>query len=237
MATNIIYGYWFIGLCSLGVIFNMLNILTLSRKNMTSPVNIIFLILAIVHCVFLMACIPYSYIYHLMITYDITWCTYAWAVYALIFMIIASVVHSIHIWLTILLATYRHMVVVYPFKRGIWNSTKKTLVVALGICFLSPTVIVFIYQQFYILPLDVILNADYFITTNISVNTNSTYYGAALYLPKEEEYVKLWSIIYLVLNCLTPSVLHIILMTKYYSYICFNSSTSLLYRFSTDPNL
>lgn len=214
--TDLVHGYLSIGICITGIIFNILNIFIFSRKNMSSPVNAILLTLAIVNFIFLLGSIPYLYNSHVMAADDTCFnrFTYTWTLYVFLFSIVALPMYGMYIWLTIMLSVYRHMVVVYPFKQGIWNSTKKTYVISIGLCVLNLLWVVFPYLETQIQSKNLLPDENKKITNNLCTSTNETYYEVA-YFSLEIGILKYWNVVYAILFCLIPLVLHIFLITRW----------------------
>lgn len=200
-----IHAYLSVGICIVGITCNLLNILTLSRRKMTSPVNTILLILASIDLVYLLGFIPFAYSSHMVDTCQVHSIgnTSGWILYRSLYMIISPIMLGMSIWLTILLTLYRYMAIVYPFKSGIWNSTKKTYMVAISICL---TNIVLLTPALVNSPIHLL---------NIEVNANGRImnYQATYSVFKNDVKIQYWCDFYSAIVYIIPSFLQIFLIS------------------------
>ena len=107
-----IHGYTSMVVCILGLAFNIMNVVVLTRKNMITSTNTILTALAIADMMTMLTYLPYaSYFY----CYARPEGTYGhkkgWIIYLLITTNIFITVHTIAMWLTVSLAVFRYIVV------------------------------------------------------------------------------------------------------------------------------
>ncbi|XP_065218551.1 G-protein coupled receptor dmsr-1-like [Planococcus citri] len=136
----IIQGYVDIPICVIGLILNIFIILVITRRNMTSPMNLIFTHLAIVDFSGLLALILSSWVNF---TYYNTYVgeswTYTQAVLSIFSQESSAIFHFTSVYLITMLAIWKYIAVVHPQKECEWCDMKTTRnVVSTGykICFL-----------------------------------------------------------------------------------------------------
>lgn len=206
-----VHEYLSVGICIFGIMSNSLNILTLSRKSMASPINAILLSLSIIDLLLLFTYVPYALNGNVLILYELFngSHTFTWIFYAILYTIGCSALHAISIWITVLIAVYRYMVVVYPFKNGIWNSTKRTYIAVATVCLMNLLLITPLYLSILIQP-----TSSNQITDNSSENANVTYYTVTMAFYDAESTMHYWFTFYNVFAYLIPSILQILLISK-----------------------
>ncbi|XP_065218756.1 uncharacterized protein LOC135844465 [Planococcus citri] len=130
-----------IPICIISVIINMFNILVFTRRNMTSPVNLIFTHLAFANLSELLASASLTWIdcayYRTMMTLE-GW-TYTQAFFALRSIELASIFNNIGVYIILMLAIWKYIVVFHPSKESQWcnmKTTRNSLVVGYIICIL-----------------------------------------------------------------------------------------------------
>lgn len=199
--TGLIHGYLSIGISIIGIICNLLNIATYSRETMISPINAILLILSAFDLIILLGYIPYVYYTFLKVQYD-TFTAHVYALYKLLFAMVGVQLHGMCMWLAVLVGIYRYMIVVHPFKKGIWNSTKKTYFTITSLCLISVVIV---------LPVCLIL------LPNIINRTNNSEHNLTLSEGKHFEIdgeLKFWFLLYNLILFLIPSIVQTLLITR-----------------------
>lgn len=111
-----IHGYIAIIVCILGIIANLLNIIILTRRNMTSATNNLLSALAVSDGLTMLAYLPFAIRYYVMygIDYSPERNTYGFALFIMFYACFSVVVHSVSIWLTVTLAIFRYLFIRYP---------------------------------------------------------------------------------------------------------------------------
>lgn len=190
--TNLVHGFLSLAICTFGISCNLLNMLTLSRKNMVSPANTILFLLSILDSTLLLQYIPCAYWRIAIPTH-----TYSWNLYRFFYTIVSSTTYAMCVWLTVLLAVYRYMAVLYPFKSGIWSSTKRTYVLALCLCSINLVFLVPVYRFPYV----------------VTENADASYKVTFLFF-EEELVFQYWWTVYGVLIILIPSILMSVVISR-----------------------
>lgn len=110
------HGYLAAGVCTLGCVANALNIIVLSQKTMCSATNCILTGLAISDGLTMLAYLPFALRFYVLYGTEMTPERNSLpAVRFLLFYACFSVaVHTISIWLTVTLATFRYLLIKYP---------------------------------------------------------------------------------------------------------------------------
>ncbi|XP_043281381.1 G-protein coupled receptor dmsr-1-like isoform X2 [Venturia canescens] len=134
------HGWASLLVCIFGSIANSLNIMVLSRREMSSPTNAILTGLAVADLLVMMEYIPYAshmYLYHRprRDTY-----TYGWAVFVFFHSIFTQVCHTISIWLTVTLAIWRYIAVAHPQRNREWCSFRRTVFAIAGAYVICPLI-------------------------------------------------------------------------------------------------
>lgn len=200
--TELTLCYIFSILYVFGIICNVLNIITFTRKNMASPVNTILLVLALLHLIFLLVYVINAFCKIMIIPNKTPSQSniYGWILFKAIHTMLSSTVRRISTWLTILLTVYRYMAVVHPFKNGIWRSTKKTSIIIVIVCVINLLVLVPVYLE----------KSTQF--KNVSTAENgSTTTGWNYFKDKSYRY---GIMVYSFLSFTIPSILQIVLITR-----------------------
>ncbi|XP_065204090.1 somatostatin receptor type 5-like [Planococcus citri] len=121
-----ISGYVDIPICLIGVFLNLFNILVFSRKNMISSANLILAHLAFVDMLDLIAYIWYSWIsFSHYPHFEGKW-DFEQAIVHLGCYNFVITFHFISVFLTMMLAIWRYIAVVHPFKESQWCNMKTT---------------------------------------------------------------------------------------------------------------
>ncbi|XP_055912963.1 G-protein coupled receptor dmsr-1-like [Eupeodes corollae] len=134
------HGYVSLLVCILGILANTLNIIVLTRREMRSPTNAILTGLAIADLTVMVDYIPFACHENILPSMNYPrekQLTYSWAWFVKFHSIFAQTCHTISIWLTVTLAVWRYIAVVYPQKNRLWcgmQTTILTIATAYVIC-------------------------------------------------------------------------------------------------------
>lgn len=125
-----VHGYISLFVCFFGVVANILNIIILTRMHKKiNPTNAILTGLAGADILVMFEYIPFAF--HMYILNDrpiYERFNYPWAVFVLIHAHLTQVLHTISIWLTLLLAVWRYLSVAHPLKSRVWCTLDRALV-------------------------------------------------------------------------------------------------------------
>ena len=138
-----IHGYASLVVCLLGIALNFFNIIVLTRKHMLSSTNSILTALAVSDFIIMLVYIPTSFKFYCILgfTYGLSGnCTplgydYFWTAYVLFFINFTVTMHSISIWLTVLLAFFRYIYICHN-KLGKKLCTRQNTYIAIVLVFL-----------------------------------------------------------------------------------------------------
>lgn len=134
-----VHVYLSLVVCSFGCIANSLNVVVLTRHEMRSPTNAILTGLAISDLLVMIDYIPYV-LYDANLLVDGTGkYTKPWATYVLWHAYISQILHTISIFLTVILAIWRYIAVTFPHRNRVWckmYTTIKAIIVAYILSFI-----------------------------------------------------------------------------------------------------
>lgn len=131
------HGYLSLMVCLFGTVANLLNIVVLTRKDMScSPVNRILAGLAVADMFVMVEYIPFSYYYSIILPKKQEY-PYNWAVYMLFHGNFAQVLHTISMCLTLTLAIWRYLAIKYPEKSQVL-CTHYRCTLAISISYILP---------------------------------------------------------------------------------------------------
>jgi hypothetical protein len=126
---KLVHGYISLFVCFFGAVANILNIVVLTRMHkQINPNNAILIGLAIADLLVMMEYIPFAmhmYILNERPVYERF--NYPWTVFVLIHAHLTQVLHTISIWLTLLLAVWRYISVAHPLKSRLWCTINRAL--------------------------------------------------------------------------------------------------------------
>ncbi|XP_065217336.1 G-protein coupled receptor dmsr-1-like [Planococcus citri] len=128
-------------ICIIGVIFNIFNILVFTKRNVVSPVNLIFTHLSFVNLSQLIAFITFTWItlpYYRNQKNDEEW-TYTRAIISLLSGELVAICNRISVHIVMMLTIWKCIAVFYPSKEPQWcnmKTTRNTLVVGYIVCIL-----------------------------------------------------------------------------------------------------
>ncbi|XP_061394104.1 G-protein coupled receptor dmsr-1-like, partial [Musca vetustissima] len=125
-----VHGHLSVVVCLLGTMANTLNIMVLSRREMRTPTNAILTGLAVADLAVMLEYLPYAIHDYILSEY---WTreqqlNYPWACYIKFHAIYAQVLHTISIWLTVMLAVWRYIAVTYPQVSREWCGMTNTVI-------------------------------------------------------------------------------------------------------------
>ncbi|XP_073836376.1 G-protein coupled receptor dmsr-1-like [Musca autumnalis] len=125
-----IHGHLSVVVCLLGTMANTLNIMVLTRREMRTPTNVILTGLAVADLAVMLEYLPYAIHDYILAEY---WSreqqlSYPWACYIKFHAIYAQVLHTISIWLTVMLAVWRYIAVTYPQVSREWCGMTNTVI-------------------------------------------------------------------------------------------------------------
>lgn len=134
-----VHGYLSLAVCLLGTLANTLNIIVLTRREMRTSTNAILTGLAVADLAVMLEYMPYALHDYILAE---RWSreqqlNYTWACYIKFHAIYAQVLHTISIWLTVMLAVWRYIAVTYPQVSREWCGMRNTvlsIVMAYIIC-------------------------------------------------------------------------------------------------------
>ncbi|XP_065204081.1 uncharacterized protein LOC135834171 [Planococcus citri] len=122
-----IYEYIGLPICLVGLVFNLLNILVFTRKAMISSSNFIFAHLAFVDFLVLLASVPHFWLTYIQPKSGFSVeLSYGWTIYYTHGDNFIITFQFISAFLTVQLAAWRYIAVVYPFKERHWCNRKIT---------------------------------------------------------------------------------------------------------------
>ncbi|XP_065203617.1 QRFP-like peptide receptor [Planococcus citri] len=133
-------GYADIPICFIGVILNLFNILVFTRKNMISPVNLIFTHLALADLAVLLGAIPHTWIENIQHggRKDEGW-TYNEVLVHICCNDFIITFHLASVLLTVQLTVWKYIAVVHPLKERLWCNmtiTRNVMTIDYVICVL-----------------------------------------------------------------------------------------------------
>ena len=124
-----IHGYTSTVVCVIGIIFNILNILVLTRKNMISSTNCILAGLAVSDMLTMISYIPFAVHYYCIYghnPYSPERNSYQWARFLMFHANFSNITHTCSIWLGVLLSVFRYIFVKFAAERAHMLSLTRT---------------------------------------------------------------------------------------------------------------
>lgn len=123
---GVVHGYLSFIVCVFGITANFLNMIVLSRKDMISPTNAILTGLAVADLLVMFCFMPYTYNFHIRKHASVKEkFSYGWGVYTLFHAHFTVAVHTVAVWLTVLVAVWRFLAVSFPINSTIWFSMSR----------------------------------------------------------------------------------------------------------------
>ena len=137
------HGYIAAVICFWGGIANIANIVVLTRKNMISSTNSILMWLAVADLLTMVSYFPVSIHFYIMKDPNLHFPSSRslhWIQFMLFHINFTVVMHTVAIWLTIILAIFRYLYIFYP-TRGVTLCSQHRAKIAIAACFVSTAVI------------------------------------------------------------------------------------------------
>lgn len=131
MSYDQYHGYISLVVCIFGIVANTLNIIVLTRKEMRSPTNSILTGLAIADLLVMLDYIPFTLHLNILNKSNRDKFDYNWTMFVLFHSNFSQVCHTISIYLTVVLAVWRYIAVVYPQHNRQWCTMRTTTVTIL----------------------------------------------------------------------------------------------------------
>ncbi|XP_014244361.1 sex peptide receptor-like [Cimex lectularius] len=171
-----VHGYVSLIVCIFGCVANLLNIVVLTRREMSSPTNAILTGLAVADLLVMLEYIPFTWHMYLRKSRH-THYTYGWGVFVLAHSHFAQVCHTISIWLTVTLAVWRYIAVAYPQRNRDWCGMQRTVMAIAFGYIISPILNIPLFLAFDIQPRVIRVNEYGMTQTKNSSNVhNQTIY-------------------------------------------------------------
>ncbi|KAL4231274.1 G-protein coupled receptor [Mactra antiquata] len=127
-----IHGYISVIVCVFGIIANIANIVVLNKKHMRSSTNVILMWLAVADLCTMMEYVPFALKFYIFKDPDLEFPNnklYGWMCYLLFHAGFSITMHSVSIWLTIMLALFRFLYIFFPHKGSIYCSIKHAKII------------------------------------------------------------------------------------------------------------
>lgn len=127
-----IHGYVSVLVCVFGIIANIANIVVLNKKHMRSSTNVILMWLAVADLCTMMEYVPFALKFYIFKDPDLEFPNnraYGWMCYLLFHADFSITMHSVSIWLTIMLAIFRFLYIFFPHKGSIYCSIKHAKII------------------------------------------------------------------------------------------------------------
>lgn len=133
-----VHGYIAVIICIVGIIFNILSIVVLIQKNMISSTNIILIALAITDLLTMASYLPNAVYFYCIASPEHTYPhSKGWIIYLLINTYIMITIHTMSMWLTVVLAVFRYIVVCHhslgPKLASIWRAKITIFILVISI--------------------------------------------------------------------------------------------------------
>lgn len=120
-----IHGYVSVVVCLFGIIANIANVVVLNKKHMRTSTNVILKWLAVADLCTMMEYVPFAlkfYVFKDPLIDNLYVRSYSWMCYLLFHANFSITMHSISIWLTIMLAMFRFLYIFFPARGSIYCS-------------------------------------------------------------------------------------------------------------------
>lgn len=145
-----VHGYSSLVVCLFGSVANILNIVVLTRREMHSPTNAILTGLAVADLLVMLEYIPYLWREYVDPVKGRDKFSYGHALLILLHAHSSQVFHTISIWLTITLAVWRFIAVVYPQRNREWCGMQQTMLAIASGYLMCPLLCIPSYLVFHI---------------------------------------------------------------------------------------
>lgn len=131
-----IHGYISVLVCVFGIIANIANIVVLNKKHMRTSTNVILMWLAVADLCTMIEYVPFALRFYIFKDPDLKFLenkSYSWMCYLLFHADFSLTMHSMSIWLTIMLAIFRFLFVFLPTKGREYCSIKHAKIIVTGV--------------------------------------------------------------------------------------------------------
>lgn len=131
-----IHGYISVVVCVFGIVANIANIVVLNKKHMRTSTNVILKWLAVADLCTMMEYVPFAlkfYVFKDPVIENLYVRSYSWMCYLLFHANFSITMHSISIWLTIMLAIFRFLYIFFPAKGSIYCSLEHAKFVIMSV--------------------------------------------------------------------------------------------------------
>lgn len=131
-----IHGYISVLVCVFGIIANIANIVVLNKKHMRTSTNVILMWLAVADLCTMIEYVPFALRFYIFKDPDLEFPenkSYSWMCYLLFHADFSLTMHSMSIWLTIMLAIFRFLYVFFPTKGKEYCSIKHAKIIVTGV--------------------------------------------------------------------------------------------------------
>ena len=131
-----VHGYVSVLVCLLGIFANIANIVVLNKKHMQTSTNILLMWLAVADLCTMVEYVPFGlrfYVFRDKFLCFLQSSSYGWICYLLFHANFSITMHSISIWVTIMLAFFRFLYIFFPHRGSIYCSIKHAKIVILTI--------------------------------------------------------------------------------------------------------
>lgn len=208
-----IHGYVAMVVCVFGCIANCLNISVLTRHEMRSPTNAILTGLAFADLFVMIDYIPYAYYISTKLPIEQEF-SYSWSWFVMFHSLFAQMLHTVSIWLTVTLAIWRYIAVVYPQHNHIWSNMRTTLITIMMSYIVCPLLVIPLYFTFQIYPDDVVLDINDSVVADVNatmqLNNETILRNATLYkvrvVPEQQTLLKVNFWVYSIIIKLVPCI-------------------------------
>ena len=129
-----VHGYVSVLVCLLGILANIANIVVLNKKHMQTSTNILLMWLAVADLCTMVEYTPFAlrfYVFRDKFLCFLQSSSYGWICYLLFHANFSITMHSISIWVTIMLAFFRFLYIFFPHRGSIYCSIKHAKIVIL----------------------------------------------------------------------------------------------------------
>lgn len=221
-----IHGWASLFVCIFGSIANSLNIVVLTRREMSSPTNAILTGLAVADLLVMLEYIPYASHMYLYIRPRRDMYTYGSAMFVLFHSIFAQACHTISIWLTVTLAVWRYIAIAHPQRNREWCNFRRTVIAITGAYVICPLICMPIYFTTALVSQNEIfdengdsVNATYYNSTNyLNESATTNYTNSTLWFVSVSETIKtnkflnklniwMYSVVIKLIPCLALTIL------------------------------
>ena len=131
-----VHGYISVVVCCFGIMANIANIVILNKKHMQTSTNIILLWLAVADLCTMLEYVPFALKFYVFKDRELDFLhsySYGWIIYLLFHANFSITLHSVSIWLTIMLAIFRFLYIFFPHKGNVYCSMRHAKMVIITV--------------------------------------------------------------------------------------------------------